>query len=74
MTKIISLADDAYDSLKLLKNPGESFSEVVRRISKKEKSILDFFGKWPGTRDELNKISKELTKERNKFKTREVGF
>ena len=74
MTKIISLADDAYDVLKILKEEGESFSGVVRRITKKEKNIFDFFGKWPGTKKELNKISKELTQERKTFKTKEVKF
>ncbi len=74
MTKIISLADDAYDVLKILKEEGESFSGVIRRITEKEKNIFDFFGKWPGTKEELNKISKEITRERKKFKTKEVRF
>lgn len=71
MTKIISLSDDAYDMLKSMKNEGESFSEVVRRIS--HKNVLDFFGAWPDKK-ELGKISKELKKERESFKTREVKF
>lgn len=71
MTKVISLSDDAYESLKSMKNEGESFSEVVRRIA--HKSVFDFFGKWPDKK-ELSKISKELKKERESFKTREVKF
>jgi len=71
MTKVISLSDDAYESLKSMKNKGESFSEVVRRIA--HKGILDFFGAWPDKK-ELSKISKELKKERESFKTREVKF
>ena len=73
MTKVISLADDAYESLKSLKTEGESFSEVVRRISIKNRSVLDFFGAW-SDKKELDKISQELKKERTAFKTREVRF
>ncbi|USZ67465.1 antitoxin VapB family protein [Halorussus salilacus] len=32
-TKTISLADDAYDRLKAEKREGESFSDVVRRLT-----------------------------------------
>lgn len=71
MTKVISLSDDAYDLLKAMKTEGESFSEVVRRISHKD--IFDFFGAWPD-KNELDRISKELKKERESFKTREVKF
>lgn len=34
MTKTISLADDAYDLLVAVRQPGESFSEVARRIAR----------------------------------------
>ncbi|MBD3361560.1 hypothetical protein GF358_02080 [Candidatus Woesearchaeota archaeon] len=70
MTKVISLSDDAYDALKSIKDSGESFSEIIRKLAKKD--ILDFFGKWPGPKKELSKISRELKKERKGFKTREV--
>lgn len=33
MTKTVALADDAYDALARLKAPGESFSDVVRRLA-----------------------------------------
>jgi hypothetical protein len=33
MTKTISLSDDAYDALAAAKRPGESFSEVARRLA-----------------------------------------
>lgn len=33
MTKTIGLADDAYDRLAALKGEGESFSDVVRRLT-----------------------------------------
>ena len=34
MTRTISLADDAYDSLAAVKRPGESFSDVARRLAR----------------------------------------
>ena len=36
MTKTISLADDAYEALLDVKRPGESFSDLARRVSKRE--------------------------------------
>jgi len=34
MTKTISLADDAYEALAAAKRPGESFSDVARRLAR----------------------------------------
>ncbi len=76
MTKVISISDEAYNGLTHLKSTGESFSRVIMRVVHKEqkKSLLDFFGKWPGPKEELDKISKELERERRSFSTREVKF
>lgn len=34
MTKTISLSDEAYEALVAAKRPGESFSEVARRLAR----------------------------------------
>ncbi|MBI1969821.1 antitoxin VapB family protein [Candidatus Woesearchaeota archaeon] len=79
MTRVISLSDDAYELLKKLKRPGESFSKVVLRTYKKEEvgkkwSILDFFGKWPGPKEELDMIERMIEEDRKKTKMRDVRF
>jgi predicted CopG family antitoxin len=44
-TKTISIRDDIYDHLKNVKREGESFSDVIDRLLKKEQGDLsDYFG------------------------------
>lgn len=76
MTRVISLSDEAYASLKSLKTGGESFSEVVSKLTStaRKRDIMDFWGKWPGGKEELGRIEKILTAERKKFKLRKVEF
>ena len=75
MTKVISLSDDAYEDLSKLKKEGESFSDVVIRLSKKEKKpLIEFFGKWAGPKEELDQIEKEIYETRKKAKMRDVEF
>ncbi len=42
-TRTISLADDAYEALLAMKQPGESFSDVVRRITRR-RSLTELSG------------------------------
>ncbi|MBD3283040.1 antitoxin [Candidatus Pacearchaeota archaeon] len=72
MTKVISLSDDAYNMLKDLKEEGESFSDVVRRIVKKKQNLLDFAGCWKGDKEELDMIEKKIYEDRKKTKPREI--
>lgn len=44
--KTVTLSEDAYVALASLKREGESFSDVVRRITRKNRSLLDFAGDW----------------------------
>ena len=76
MTKVISLSDKAYNTLKSLKNGKESFSEVVIRIalSEKRRPIMDFAGKWKGNKTEADRIFKEIAQERKNVKLREDGI
>ena len=75
MVKVISLSEEAYKRLKRLKNK-RSFSELVifLTMDKKNRDILSFFGKWPGSKEELDKIEETLRIDRKKIKLREAEF
>jgi predicted CopG family antitoxin len=74
MTKVISLSEKAYETLKKMKKPGESFSDVVLRVSEKEpkKSLLEFAGTWKG--DDIDEVFAVVLKEREQAKSREIIF
>ena len=74
MTKVISLSDAVYDEIKSLKRGDDSFSDVILRLVGKtrKKSLLDFFGAWPGSPLEAHHIKKVLKEERKSFKLREA--
>ncbi len=42
-TKNIAISDEAYQRLKALKKPGESFTEVIERMTR-SKGVLDLAG------------------------------
>src|SRR3989442_15399318 len=44
--KTVTLSEDAYAALAALKREGESFSEVVRRLTRTGRSLLEFAGAW----------------------------
>lgn len=48
MTRTVALADDAYSLLAAEKGPGESFSDVARRLVRehRHRSIASFAGAW----------------------------
>ena len=74
MVKVISLANDAYAELKVLKKEDDSFSDVVRRLVKKEKKadIMDFFGIWSD--DEADFFMKTVKEGRKRARGREARF
>ena len=72
MTKVISLSEKAYETLKSMKKPGESFSDVVIRVASKEKkrSILEFAGTWKG--DDADEVLTQIMEDRERVKSREL--
>jgi len=46
--KTVGLDRDAYEALRREKKPGESFSDVVKRITRKRRPLAEFAGRWKG--------------------------
>ncbi len=74
MTKVISLSEKAYETLKSMKRTGESFSDVVLRIApmKKKKSLLEFSGKWVG--DDADEVLAQIMKDRERSANEKVDL
>ncbi len=78
MAKNIAVADDVYEILTKEKREGESFSNVIRRLTKRRKSLLEFYGAWADIPDEewremeamwawVDRLSKEELERRRKI-------
>ncbi len=74
VTKVISLSEKAYETLKGMKEPGESFSDVVLRVAKpkKKKSLLEFSGKWVG--NDIDEVFAKIKKDREHSVSRKVDL
>jgi len=44
--KTVALDLEAYDRLKHLRRPGETFSSAVKRLTGRRRSILEYAGIW----------------------------
>jgi predicted CopG family antitoxin len=74
MTKVISLSEKAYETLKGMKKPGESFSDVVLRVAqpKKKKSLMEFAGTWVG--NDADEVLAQIMKDREQAHSRQVDL
>ncbi len=64
--KTITVTENAYDALKSLKEPNESFSETLLRVAKR-KPLSQFYGVLSKeSADRLEKAIMERRRERNK--------
>jgi predicted CopG family antitoxin len=70
MTKVISLSEKAYGTLKKLKRSNESFSDLVLRIAgvDEKRSILEFAGTWKGS--DIETVFSEVLKDRERSSSR----
>jgi len=63
VVKTVTLTKDAYDALAAMKNEGESFSEVVRRLTGSQILLSSFAGAWKGAPDsEVEKVRQFLNR------------
>jgi predicted CopG family antitoxin len=58
-THTVALDAEAYTALKAMKQRQESFSDVVKRLAKPRRSILEFAGAWKDIPDNDWKILRE---------------
>jgi len=72
LTKVISLSEKAYATLRKRKRQNESFSDVVLRIAgeRERKSILDFAGAWKG--DDIDVVFSIVRKDRERATSRKI--
>lgn len=64
-TKTISIMEDVYDRLKTLKNPEESFSDQIRRLTEEKGNLLQFAGVWKDIpHEEIKEMKKVIEKMR----------
>ncbi len=50
--KTITISLEAYEALSRLKRPGESFSDVILRLARRQRSLRDLAGAWRDLSDE----------------------
>ncbi len=62
-TKTITITLEAYERLKKEKREGESFSDVIIRLTEKKRDLLEFAGRWKDSGDEIEKVILEGRKE-----------
>jgi predicted CopG family antitoxin len=48
-SKNITVTDEAYDRLKSCKQPNESFTDTVLRLTRGDKDVFKGLGAWTGT-------------------------
>ena len=62
-TKNIAISEEAYQRLKALKRPGESFTEVIERMTR-SKGILDLTGVL--SKEQARAVSEEVRQMRER--------
>ncbi len=66
VTKTLTITKDAYERLKVLKKPDESFSKVIKRITEDKQDIMRFAGILSDLSDEDIEEMKQSIRELRK--------
>lgn len=61
-TKTITIMEEAYEALLKEKTEGESFTDVILKLSTRKGKLADSAGKWEMNESEWKKINSELRK------------
>lgn len=64
-TTSIAVDREAYDLLRSQKRPGESFSQVVKRLAKSRRPLASFVGAW---KDLPEKTVREIAANRRRLR------
>ena len=59
-TKTITIMEEAYEALLKEKEKGESFTDVILKLSSRKGKLADSAGKWEMSEGEWKKINGEL--------------
>jgi predicted CopG family antitoxin len=69
--RTVALDDEAYEMLRRQRRAGETFSEAVKRLSGRRRSILTFAGSWKDIpAEELERIRLFLSEGRQRDRKR----
>ncbi len=69
--KTVALDTDAYLSLRKHRRPGETFSETIKRLTGRKRSLLDFAGIWKDMpKEDLAKVQSFLAEGRRRDRMR----
>lgn len=76
VTKTINIKESAYHALKARKRPGESYSDVILRVTGgEEKSVCDFLQTIdPAIRSEIAESVKSAKSDLDRIKPRKVSL
>jgi predicted CopG family antitoxin len=76
VTKTINIKESAYNALKAQKRPGESYSDVILRVTAGEETgVCEFLQTIdPGVREELAASVKSAKKELDRIRPRKVSL
>jgi predicted CopG family antitoxin len=76
VTKTINIRESAYNALKAQKRAGESYSDVILRVTEgEEKGVAEFLQTIdPAVRDEIAGSVKAARKELNRVRPRKVSL
>jgi len=75
-SKTITITEDVYQLLKLLKKQDESFSELLRRLAMQVngQKLEAFFGLWDMNDQEYKEIQEEIKRNRIPFNGKKRKF